>query len=150
MRGQTAPIPHLVHPWWWDECRELLQEFQRRQLDAPGTIRPGLSEGVDEIATLILRQALQGDRTSGGIADQTLELIATMGGNMSIGVQGGLGYVLPPHPPASDNRTALANVLAANSSKCKHTPPSASARRWARPSRIAPCSVSTTKDGTPA
>jgi hypothetical protein len=82
VRGQTAAIPHRVPPWRWDEGRQLLQEFQRRQLDTPGTIRPGPSESVEEITTLVLCQTLQGDRPSGGVADQALVQIAAMGGNM--------------------------------------------------------------------
>jgi hypothetical protein len=34
----------------------------------------------------VCRQTLQGDRSSGGVADEALELIAAMGGNMSVGM----------------------------------------------------------------
>jgi hypothetical protein len=52
-----------------------------------------------------LCQTLQGYRTSGGVADEALELIATMGGDVSVGVQGKAVY-------AGTTRTAQGGVLA--------------------------------------
>jgi hypothetical protein len=45
-------------------------------------------KGVDEIAIGVLLQTLQRHGTSRGIADQALQLIAPMGGDLSVGVQG--------------------------------------------------------------
>jgi hypothetical protein len=45
-------------------------------------------KGVDEIAIGVLLQMLQRHGTSRGTADQALQLIAPMGGNLSVGVQG--------------------------------------------------------------
>jgi hypothetical protein len=47
-----------------------------------------MGERVDQIAVGILGQALQGHGTTGCIADQALQLIPPMGGDLGIGVQG--------------------------------------------------------------
>jgi hypothetical protein len=62
-----------------------------------------------------LRQTLQGYCTSGGVADEALELIATMGRNMGIGVQGKAVY-------AGTTRTAQGGGLAFGA-KARANPP---------------------------
>jgi hypothetical protein len=46
-----------------------------------------LGERVDEIAVGVLRQALQGHRAAGSIADQAFQLVAPMGGDLGVGVE---------------------------------------------------------------
>jgi hypothetical protein len=71
---------------------ETSSQLQRRELDAPGAIRPNPSEAIEEIAILVLRQTLQGYCPSGGIADEVLQLITTMGRNLRVGVKGKAVY----------------------------------------------------------
>jgi hypothetical protein len=47
-----------------------------------------MGEGVDEIAVGVLGQALQGHRAAGGIPDQALQLVAPMGRDLGVGVEG--------------------------------------------------------------
>src|SRR5262245_23108114 len=47
-----------------------------------------MGEGVDKIAIGVLLQTLQGYGTTSGIAEQALQLVAPMGGDLGVGVQG--------------------------------------------------------------
>ena len=47
-----------------------------------------MGAGVDEIAVGVLGQALQGHRAAGGIPDQALQLVAPMGRDLGVGVEG--------------------------------------------------------------
>src|SRR5207244_8970787 len=67
VRRQAPPIAHEMDVWQWDQCRELLQECQRRECDARGPVRPGMGEGVEEIAVGVFLEALQRHGTPGGI-----------------------------------------------------------------------------------
>lgn len=88
MRGQTTRVPHRGHPWRGHPGRPFLSPLQRRQLDAPGAVRPSPSDAIEEIAILTLRQPLQGYCPSRGIADEALQLITAMGRNLGVGAQG--------------------------------------------------------------
>ena len=56
----------------------------------------------------------------------------------------------PERQPLSDRRTAVARVVAAMSARRRQVPLAAAATRWARPSCMVPCSVSTSRGDTPA
>ena len=68
MWRQTPPIADEVAVGQGHQRGQLLQEFQRREPNPRGAIGPWVGEGVDEIAVGIFLEALQGYRTSGGIA----------------------------------------------------------------------------------
>ena len=85
---QTAAIAHQVHARQGHERGQLLEEFHWREANARGAVRPRVGEGIDEIAVGVLRQALQRHRAAGGIADQALQLVAPMGGDLGVGMQG--------------------------------------------------------------
>src|SRR5215472_11385618 len=71
-----------------DERGQLLQELQRRECDACGPVRPRMREGIDEIAVSVFLEALQGHGPAGRIADEAFQLIAAMGWNLRVGMQG--------------------------------------------------------------
>src|SRR5262249_50070900 len=52
--------------------------------------------------------------------------------------------------PLSDRRRTRAKVLAARSARCRQVLPAVAVTHWARPSCMAPCSVSTIRVETPA
>src|SRR5215475_8648408 len=85
---QTAAIAHQVDARQGHERCQLLQKFHRRESNPCGPVRPRVRKGVDEIAIGVLLQTLQRHGTSRGIADQALQLIAPMGGDLGVGVQG--------------------------------------------------------------
>ena len=70
------------------EGSQLRQKFHRRESHPCGPVRPRVRKGGDEIAIGVLLQTLQRHGTSRGIADQALQLIAPMGGDLGVGVQG--------------------------------------------------------------
>jgi NAD(P)-dependent dehydrogenase (short-subunit alcohol dehydrogenase family) len=57
VRRQTAAIAHQVDVRQGDQRRQLLQEFQWREANPRGPIRPRMGERVDEIAVGVLCQA---------------------------------------------------------------------------------------------
>jgi hypothetical protein len=63
---------------------------------------------------------------------------------------GGDQGVAPERQPLSDRRMARARVLAARSARRRQVLPAAAATHWARPSCMAPCSVSPIRVETPA
>ena len=71
-----------------DERGELLQEFQWREANPCGAVGPRVGESIDEIAVGVFLEALQGHGPTGGIAEQTLQLIAPMRWNRRVGVEG--------------------------------------------------------------
>ena len=85
---QTAAIAHQVDARQGHEGSQLLQKFHRRESNPCGPVRPRVRKGVDEIAIGVLLQTLQRHGTSRGRADQALQLIAPMGGDLGVGVQG--------------------------------------------------------------
>src|SRR5262249_33342321 len=85
---QTAAIAHQVEARPRRERCQLLQKFHWRESNPCGPVRPRVRKGVDEIAIGVLLQTLQRHGTSRGIADQALQLIAPMGGDLGVGVQG--------------------------------------------------------------
>jgi hypothetical protein len=85
---QTAAIAHQVDARQGHERRQLLQEFHWGEPHARGAVRPRVDEGVEEIAVGVLRQALQRHGTSSSIADQALQLISLVRGDLGIRVQG--------------------------------------------------------------
>jgi hypothetical protein len=86
VRRQTAPIAPQMDAWQGHEGGQLLSEFPRREPNPRGAIGPRGREGVDAIAVGVLRQALQGHGTAGGIPDEPLQLIPPMGGELGGGV----------------------------------------------------------------
>ena len=89
VRRQTTPIAHQMHAWQGRHERgQLFEQFHRREANPRGAIGPGMGEGVDEIAVGVLGQALQGHGTASGIADEPLQLIAPVRGDLGVGVQG--------------------------------------------------------------
>jgi len=85
---QTAAIAHHVDARQGHELCQLLQKFHRRESHPCGPVRPRVRKGVDEIAIGVLLQTLQRHGTSRGRAEQALQLIAPMGGDLGVGVQG--------------------------------------------------------------
>src|SRR5262249_27963171 len=69
------------------EGRQLLQEFEWREANARGAVGPRMREGVDQIAVGVFLEALQGYRTSGGIADELFQLISPVRGDSGVGVE---------------------------------------------------------------
>src|SRR5215510_14279449 len=59
VRRQAAAIPYQVDVGQGHQGRQFLQEFQRRECDARGAVRPRVGERVDQIAVGVLRQPLQ-------------------------------------------------------------------------------------------
>jgi hypothetical protein len=70
------------------EGGQLLQEFQRREPNARGAVRPRVCDGVDRVAVGVLRQTLQGYGPTGRITDEPLQLVASMGWDVGVGVHG--------------------------------------------------------------
>src|SRR5215831_14433422 len=87
VRRQTAAIAHQVDMGQRDQRRQLLQEFQWREANPCGAVRPRMRERVDQIAVGIFLEALQGHGPSGGVANQLFQLIPPMRRNRRIGVQ---------------------------------------------------------------
>src|SRR5262245_28852004 len=88
MRRQAAPIAHQVDVRQGDQRRELLQGFQRREPNPSRPVRPRMGEGIDEIAVSVFLEALQGHGPAGRIADEAFQLIAALGWNLRVGMQG--------------------------------------------------------------
>jgi hypothetical protein len=84
---QTAAIAHQVDARQGHEGSQLLQKFHRRESHPCGPVRPRVRKGVDEIAIGVLLQTLQRHGTSRGRADQALQLIAPMGGDLAENTQ---------------------------------------------------------------
>jgi hypothetical protein len=59
MRRQTAPVAHEVDPRHGHKRRQLFEQFQRREANACGAIRPWVGEGVEEIAIGVLFQTFK-------------------------------------------------------------------------------------------
>jgi hypothetical protein len=74
--------------WQGDQGREFLQEFERRECDARGPVRPRMRERVDQIAVGVCLEALQGHGATGRIADELFQLIPPMRRNRRVGVEG--------------------------------------------------------------
>ena len=87
VRRQTPAIAHQVDARQGHERCQLFEQFQGREPNPRGAVRPRMGEGVDEIAVGVLRQALQGHRAAGGIPDQALQLVAPMGRDLGVGVE---------------------------------------------------------------
>ena len=79
VRRQTAPIAHEMDVGQGYEGGQLLQEFEWREPNARGPVRPRMRERVDQIAVGVFLEALQGHGPTGGIADEAFQLIAAMG-----------------------------------------------------------------------
>jgi hypothetical protein len=56
LRPPCAGIAHQMDARQGDKRGQLLQEFQRRESDAGGAVRPRLGEGVHEVPMGIFRQ----------------------------------------------------------------------------------------------
>jgi hypothetical protein len=87
VRRQAAAIAHEMHVRQGHEGGQLLQEFQWREPNARGPVRPRMREGVDQIAVGVLDQALESYRTAGGRADELFSLIPPVGRDSSVGVE---------------------------------------------------------------
>src|SRR5262249_28306556 len=88
VRREAAPIAHQMDVRQGHAGGQLLQEFYRREPNPPRAIGPRMGEGGDEIAIGLCLEALQGHGTTGGIADQALQLIAPVRRNLGVGVEG--------------------------------------------------------------
>src|SRR2546421_3640079 len=86
VRREAAPITHQMDPRQGDERGQLLQEFQRREPNAHGPVRPRMGEGVNEIAVGLCLEPLQGYGTTGSIADEAFQLIAPVRRDLGAGV----------------------------------------------------------------
>src|SRR2546423_15639621 len=82
VRREAAPIAHQMDVWQGHERRQFFQEFQRREANPRGPVRPRMGEGLDEIAVGLYLEALQRHGATGGIADQALQLIAPVRRNL--------------------------------------------------------------------
>jgi len=72
-KAPDTPIAHQMDVWQGDQCRQLLQEFQRREAHPRGAIRPRMSEGGDTIAVGVLPQQLQRHGPASGVADEAFQ-----------------------------------------------------------------------------
>src|SRR5262245_11540368 len=87
VRREAAPITQEMHVRQGHERGQLLQEFQRREANPRGAIGPWMGEGIDEIAVGVFLEALQRHGAAGGIADELVQLIASVRWNRRVGVE---------------------------------------------------------------
>jgi hypothetical protein len=78
VRREAPPRAHQMDVWQGDQCRQLLQEFQRRECAARGPVRPRVGAGVEASAVGVCLAALQGHGPAGGRAEQALPLLPPM------------------------------------------------------------------------
>ena len=67
-----------------------------------------MGERVDEIAGAVLRQALQGHGTAGGIPEQAFQLVPPMRGDVGAGVQRNPWTLAQRAPPVQGGRSPSA------------------------------------------
>jgi hypothetical protein len=87
MRRQTPRIAHQMDARQGHECGQLLQEFQRRECDASGAVRPRLGERVHEVPMGIFRKTLQRHGASCRVPNQAFQLVSAMRWYLRVGVQ---------------------------------------------------------------
>jgi hypothetical protein len=73
VRRQAPPIAHQMHARQGHERGQLFEQFQGREANPRGAVRPRMREGVDQIAVGVLGQALQGHGPARGIPDEPLQ-----------------------------------------------------------------------------
>ena len=70
--------PNEILPLRWNQGRELLDEFHRREQEACGAIGPGGPQVVGHHAAGQQAQSVEGDRRSKQVAGEALELAAVL------------------------------------------------------------------------